>query len=127
MTGYDEAQFTAPRADAIVHLLTLHVRANHGTGTSAAQIATATVAALIEDYQPEDIPDTFIGALEEAMGALAIAESYRGQIKILPDLMVRPGVQRERHRMLLADGRDSATSDARRIIRHKITLEGNDL
>lgn len=126
MTRYPEAQFPAPRADAILHLLTLHVRACHGTGTPAAQVATATVAALIEDYQPDDIPESFVGSLEAAMGSLTIAEAYRQQIKGLPEIMV-PSIKRDRERLRLADNRDVAINDARYILRHEITLEGNDL
>lgn len=118
-----ESDVEAPLADAIVHLLEMHAERPR---RSADTILTYSALALIMDYQPADIPFAFLEACDEAAAALRVAHQQSAAIADVEHRMV-PSVARDQERRAHAELRDAARHEARRIIRHKITLEGPDL
>lgn len=123
----DEATVTAPRADAFLHVLDLHVhRYGNSPGPTSARIATMTVLALMESYEPEEIPEGFVAAFEQALNLAATSARLRSQREtIRHNVVASPGRRADINH--LTDLAQRADEETRRLIRHKITLEGPDL
>lgn len=118
-----ESTVEAPHADAILHVLKMH--AEHPRAGTVL-LETLTVVALLEDYQPQDIPVTMVDACIESLRLLAQRHAHHIRLDEIARQMV-PSIARTRVEQPVRDLMESCENEARTIIRHRITLEGPDL
>lgn len=118
---FDVDRYDAPIADAILHVLEMHDHVRC-TADAAAPLdidrTYGVVAALVSYVLAEPTPPRIRDAVDEVLTLVYNAAGARENAHAAAD-------PREAQRF--RDMANQADSEARHIIRHKITLEGNDL
>lgn len=120
--AFDAQTQSAPLADVVLHVLAMHEYFTaHAAVLPSDRGADATERAVmvLNGYTPNDPVTRVVGdTIAEVLPLLRIAAKTRAEAWASTDM-------HERRR--LRDLAHAAESEARRLVRHRITLEGSDL
>lgn len=120
--AFDAQTQSAPLADLVLHVLAMHdFVASTGGGTAPNDLeATERAVMVLEGYAADGgyIPARIAEAVADVLPLLHLAARYRSDAAENTDM-------HERRR--LRDLAHASESEARRLVRHRITLEGSDL